>query len=144
MKNINININFQWFVGFSEAECNFYTSKNKDSQKFQIHLHIRDIELLYKIKDIIGYGNIYIDNKRNRVQYVVSDKDTLYNIIIPIFEEYPLLTLRKRLQYLSFKDILNKRYIKSSKIVIIESNNNNYNNNISKSYDIINKSYYSN
>lgn len=101
----------QWFIGFSDAESNFYTTKKEDSQNFQIHLHIRDLNLLYKIKNILEFGNIYIDIKNERVSYKVSDMKTLYNNLIPIFELYPLLT-RKKFQYLKFKEILNRRYIK--------------------------------
>jgi hypothetical protein len=67
-------------------------------------LSIKDIRLLYKIKKIIGCG---IVRKYNNVAIfsVKKIKHLIYNII-PIFDEYPLLTDKKRSIYLNFRNSL--------------------------------------
>ena len=136
--NCKNNKELEWFVGFSDAESNFYTTKKRDSQIFQIHLHIRDLQLLYYIKILLGFGNIYIDYKNERVCYMISDKKTLYNKLIPIFEKYPFLT-RKINQYNLFKDILYKRYYKDNNYII-----NNWKLFYNNSIELIKIPYYSN
>lgn len=90
----------KWFVGFVDAEGNFYTNKNCDTQTFSIHLSIKDKENLYKLKNILKFGQVYEDIKNNRVLYLysVSKKEILNLFLIPIFNEFPLLT-RKLYQY---------------------------------------------
>lgn len=50
-------------------------------------------------------GSVIFDNKTNIASYLIRDKKYLINIIIPIFDEYPLLTT-KRYNYLKFKKCL--------------------------------------
>lgn len=97
-----------WFVGFVDAEGNFYTNKNLDTQTFSIHLSLRDKDNLYKLQKFLEFGKVYEDPKNNRVLISVTKKEILYNLLIPIFEEYPLLT-RKLYQYEAWKEILIKR-----------------------------------
>ncbi|MCL6319262.1 hypothetical protein EXT67_23705 [Pectobacterium atrosepticum] len=79
-----------------------------------IEIHIRDIQLLYKIKNIIGVGRISILRIKNKdgtikevCRYNVRNKNHLRNIIIPIFDKYPMLT-NKYYDYLFFKENLLK------------------------------------
>ena len=60
--------------------------------KFQMGLHLRDLELLLKLQRYFeGIGSIHIDNNRNRCIFSIdSNKDLKY--LINHFEKYPLLT----------------------------------------------------
>jgi hypothetical protein len=49
-----------------------------------------NIQLLYKLKRIFGIG--IIKEKKDKVIYIIKDNNYILKNIIPIFEEYPLLT----------------------------------------------------
>lgn len=115
-----MNINYKkWFVGFTDAEGNFYTNKECDTQTFSIHLSLKDKDNLYLLKKNLNFGEVYEDPKNNRVLFSVTQKELLYTKLIPIFEEFPLLT-RKFYQYQAFKEILIKRINKEKNINLIE------------------------
>jgi LAGLIDADG endonuclease len=87
-------------------------------------LSIKDIRLLYKIKDILGCGVI---RKYNNVAiFNVKKIKHLIYIIIPLFDKYPLLTDKKRVVYLNFrssllqKALISKRNITSDDILFIK------------------------
>lgn len=112
----------QWLIGFVDAEGNFYTNKNFDTQTFSIHLSLRDKKNLYKLEKLLEFGKVYEDLKNNRVLYTISKKEVLYKQLIPFFETYPLLT-RKFYQYSFFKEILEKRINKDKldeKIIVFK------------------------
>ncbi|MBY3556031.1 hypothetical protein HGI15_22075 [Modestobacter lapidis] len=77
-----------------------------------IELNIRDIKLLYKLKKILGVGVI---KTRKRVTpkgltielgiLTIRNKKHLKEIILPIFDRYPMLSL-KQYDYLRFKENL--------------------------------------
>jgi len=99
----------QWLIGFTDGDgcLTMYKEKkylNNWRHEYTIGLSIKDIRLLYKIKKIIGCG---IVRKYNNVAIfsVKKIKHLIYNII-PIFDEYPLLTDKKRSIYLNFRNSL--------------------------------------
>jgi hypothetical protein len=69
---------------------------------FAIELKDIDISILYKIKSYFGVGKIQIIKNRGHAVYVVNFIKDLCNVIIPHFEKYPLLTV-KRINFLLFK-----------------------------------------
>ena len=110
-QKMNKNEFNQWFVGFSDGESNFsITEDNRGKNtnfyfKFTIGLHIDDRPLLEFIKKELGCGSI-INNKDNTASYfTVADSSQIINILIPIFESFPLNTT-KYLDYMSFKQAL--------------------------------------
>jgi hypothetical protein len=76
-------------------------------------LNLKDIRLLYKIKKILGCGII---RKYNNVAIfrVKKIKHLIYNII-PIFDNYPLLTEKKRLIYINFRNTLLSKALNSKR-----------------------------
>jgi hypothetical protein len=87
-------------------------------------LSIKDIRLLYKIKKILGCGVV---KKYNNVAiFTIKKIKHLIYIIIPIFDIYPLLTDKKRLIYLNFRNnllhkaLLNKRNMTNNDIIFIK------------------------
>lgn len=102
------NIN-EWLVGITDGDgtFNIYTNMthNKIIFTYKISLNKKNTQLLYKIKSYLGVGSVTFNNKTNIVSYLIRDKKSLLNIIIPIFDEHPLLTT-KRYNYLKFKECL--------------------------------------
>lgn len=94
---------------------NYYFKKGKYLlYELGIEIHIRDIQLLYKIKNILGIGKVTIKKLKIKdgtikeiCKFNVRNKNHLKNIIIPIFDKYPILT-NKHYDYLYFKDNLLK------------------------------------
>jgi hypothetical protein len=59
--------------------------------------------LLYYVKKELGVGSVTKDN--NKGQFFIRDRKHIENIILPIFDKYPLLT-SKYFDYLRFKKAL--------------------------------------
>jgi hypothetical protein len=98
-----MNISPYWITGFSDAESTFTVKIAKDKSIFLgiriipvyvIELHIRDIEVLKKIKEFFNVGSIIvrIRNGKSTGIYSVQSLKDLTEIIIPHFNKYPLIT----------------------------------------------------
>jgi len=119
----------QWLVGFTDGNgcLTMYKEKkylNNWRHEYTIGLGINDIRLLYKIKKILGCGII---RKYNNVAiFSVKKIKHLIHKIIPLFDKYPLLTDKKRLNYLNFRNsllhkaLVNKRNITNKDIIFIK------------------------
>jgi hypothetical protein len=120
----------QWFVGFADAEGCFriaINNKNKViSFNFAILLHMDDREVLEFIKNKLNCGNVY--TSESTVNFVVTKISDIQNILIPIFEEFPLNGV-KYLDYLAFKEAINIKLdsLKSDKLDLITQIKNNMN-----------------
>jgi ubiquinol-cytochrome c reductase cytochrome b subunit len=103
-----------WFVGFVEGDGAFSVNKNGKYIKYEfaIELSIRDIELLYKIKSMLGVGFITFRTRNNSemARFKISSKKDLINVIIPIFDKYKMLT-NKHFDFIYFKSCLLSNYI---------------------------------
>lgn len=107
------NLNPSYVTGFCDGDACFtvYISKNPSARTgwivrlaFSVHLNIRDLELLEKIKAFFGVGSIQI-NKDGSITYVVTSIKDLTNVITPHFEKYPLLT-QKRADFELFRRLI--------------------------------------
>lgn len=132
----NIPLNPWWVTGFSDAEGSFSIIIFKNTQRslgwrvmlsYKITLHVKDVDLLYRIKDFYGVGNV---NKYSEFAvYKVDSREDLLNKIIPHFDKYPLIT-QKWSDYILFKEVLNLIYNKKitlelfKKILNIKSSHN--------------------
>lgn len=120
----------QWFVGFTDAEGCFrigINNKNKViSFNYTIGLHIDDREVLEFIKNKLNCGNVYISE--NVATFVVTKLSDIRNILIPIYEEFPL-NGSKHLDYLAFKEAINIKLdsLKSDKLDLITRIKSNMN-----------------
>ena len=72
-----------------------------------IEMSIKDVQLLYKIKSLLGIGVISFRKREgfDMVSLRIRKKDHLKIFIIPIFDKYPMFS-NKQCDYLRFKDAL--------------------------------------
>nr|YP_009546950.1 LAGLIDADG endonuclease [Hirsutella thompsonii]AYP41290.1 LAGLIDADG endonuclease [Hirsutella thompsonii]AYP41319.1 LAGLIDADG endonuclease [Hirsutella thompsonii] len=74
--------------------------------RIQIKIHERDRDLIMKIREFFGgIGYISKPNKSNTIEYRVSSIRDIANVIIPHFDNYPLLT-QKYFDYVLLKKII--------------------------------------
>lgn len=107
-------LSYGYLVGLIEGDGWVSISKKGKYLTYEIGLemNIRDIQLLYKIKNALGVGKIkhivrkgIKNNEINLVRYNVRNKQHLREIIIPIIDKYPMLT-NKQYDFLRFKEAL--------------------------------------
>src|SRR5688572_27964918 len=116
MQNLNFTL---WLIGFTDGEGCFHIGISKNNTmksgyqvipEFTLVQHVKDKLLLERIKEYLGCGIV----KRNRGKsedlpdssnkinqrwcFCVRKLDDLINIIIPLFDQYPLQS-QKRLDY---------------------------------------------
>lgn len=106
------DLKFAYLVGLIEGDGWFTISKKGEylMYEFGIELEIRDVQLIYKIKELLGIGTVKFRNMEGRsktVIYSVRNKSHLKEIILPIFDKYPLFS-NKQYDYLRFKNALLK------------------------------------
>jgi len=119
----NFKFNPQFLTGFCDAESCFslnilknplYNLGWKINLVFSIHLHSKDIDILYLIQKFFGVGNITLHG--NSAMYQITKLGDLV-IIIDHFNLYPLLT-QKYADFLLFKKAFD--IIKDKKHLTIE------------------------
>ena len=72
------------------------------SPEFRIDLHSRDLFLIRKLQPFFGVGTINQYESKNSVVYSVQSLRDIINVIVPHFDQYPLIT-QKKADYLLFK-----------------------------------------
>ena len=104
-----------WFVtGFCDGEATFTISltkdnrerkttrrldQNKDREIFSVHpsfaiaLNIKDEDLVYSLQSYFGVGKIKQDISHNAIVFYVNSVAELTSVIIPFFDNYPLITI---------------------------------------------------
>lgn len=101
-----------WIVGFVDGEGCFHVAINKLPKmtlgyqvlpEFRVVQHVRDIQVLRKIKDTLGVG-VVRRNNGDRFELRVRGLEEL-NRIVKFFEMYPLMT-QKRKSFDLFKEII--------------------------------------
>ena len=100
---------YAYIVGLYEGAGFFSITKNGKYLTYElgIELSIRDVQLISKIKNILGIGVISF-RTRNGIEMVsltINNKKHLKNIIIPIFEKYSMFS-NKQYDYFRFRDAL--------------------------------------
>jgi hypothetical protein len=105
-----------------------------------IEVSIRDVQLIYKIKNILGIGLIRFREKNSikMVALIIRDKNHIKKFIIPIFDKYPLFS-NKQYDYLKFKECINSDIIYYEDLPEYKK----YNNPISHINTILKSSYFS-
>lgn len=103
------DLTYAYLVGLFEGDGYFTITKKGKYLTYElgIELSIKDVQLIYKIKNILGVGIVSF-RKRNEVEMValrIRDKSHLKNFIFPIFDKYPMFS-NKQYDYLRFRDAL--------------------------------------
>lgn len=113
-----------WFItGLFDAESSFVVTILKNPKyktgwnvqaRVQLKMHEKDRALIQSIQDFFGgIGYISKPNNRSTVEFRVSTLKDINNIIIPHFDNYPLIT-KKLSDYIFFKKVallmLNKEH----------------------------------
>ena len=107
------SLNPFWIVGFTDGEGCFHIgiAKNKSHTtgyqvllEFVLVQHVRDVQLLHKIKDYFDCGVVRASHG-NCMAYRVRDQKHLAEIIIPFFEKHELCT-KKKLDFLKFRKVM--------------------------------------
>ena len=79
---------YAWFSGFTDAEGSFYIAISKIcSFRFQINLHKDDLNVLYYIQRLLGFGEVRLYN--NYASFTVTRLKDIAQLI-NIFDKYPL------------------------------------------------------
>lgn len=102
-----------WLAGFTDAEGNFliFLDRGYIRFRFNITMHIDNLEVLNLIKSILNVGSVVVEEKR--CSFVVQDFSEIIDVVCPIFVQFPLLT-SKRLDFKDFHEALlikNKNYL---------------------------------
>ena len=100
----------QWLVGVSDGDGCFsfyYSNKKKKIWTFDFNISQKatNIKMLYHIKSKLGVGRVYCDKSTRMAKFRIRDKRAILEKIIPIFDTYSLLTV-KRYRYDLFKKAL--------------------------------------
>ena len=84
------DLTYAYLVGLFEGEGFFSITKKGNYLTYElgIELSIRDVQLIYKIKSLLGVGVVsFIKRKEiEKVSLRIRNKDHLKNFILPIFD----------------------------------------------------------
>ena len=103
------NLKYAYLVGLFEGD-GFFTVSQKGIYfqcELGIELSIKDVQLIYKIKALLGVGIVgfRIRNGNSMVYLRIRKKDHLINNVLPIFDRYPLFS-NKQYDYLRLRNVL--------------------------------------
>ena len=92
----------QWLVGMTDGEgtFGFYKQNGKWVLYYKIVQSRYNLRALYYIKTNLGIGNIIKDGYKAQIS--ITDRTKLNDVIVPIFDKYPLLT-SKYFKYMILK-----------------------------------------
>jgi LAGLIDADG DNA endonuclease family protein len=100
---------YAYLVGLFEGDGFFTITKKGKYLTYElgIELSIRDVQLIYKIKNLLGVGTVSFRKigQIERVSLRIRDKNHLKYLILPIFDKYPMFS-NKQHDYLRFRDTL--------------------------------------
>jgi len=121
--NLLPSTNFlSWLIGLSEGEGSFIVNKRGDLA-FIITQNTSDINILYYIQEILGFGKV-IPQSAKTSRYVTQSKREI-EIIISLFNANTLLPTKKKRLYLfikGFNDWVTKGSIRLEPVTFIDNN----------------------
>lgn len=108
-------LEYAYIVGLFEGDGYFSITKKGIYLLYEVGIELskKDVQLIYKIKSLLGVGEISF-RKRGEVEMVllrIRNKNHLKEFIFPIFDKYPMFS-NKQYDYLRFRDCLTSNIIK--------------------------------
>lgn len=98
----------QWLVGFTDGDGTFHISHQNKGNKwglaFKLSQSRYNLRVLNYAKKNLGVGSITKDGN-TKAQFFVRDRKQIEDVIVPIFDKYPLLT-SKYFDYARFRKAL--------------------------------------
>ena len=81
--------------------------------RFYLKLVEKDKEILYKLQQSFGCGNVYFqkdtrENHQDCYRYEVANRSDLQNIIIPFFKKHPLKLQSKKKDFQIFCELMKR------------------------------------
>lgn len=121
---------YAYIVGLFEGDGYFAITKKGKYLTYElgIELSVKDVQLIYKIKDLLGVGVVSF-RKRDKIEMVslrIRDKKHLKDFILPIFDKYPMFS-NKQYDYLRFRNALLSGIIYSADLPEYSRPNENLN-----------------
>lgn len=112
-------LQYAYIVGLIEGDGYFTVTKKGKYLTYElgIELSIKDVQLIYKIKNLLGIGLVSF-RKRGDIEMVslrIRNKEHLKKYILPIFDKYPMFS-NKQYDYLRFKECLLSNIIYSEEL----------------------------
>lgn len=107
--NVKVDTTFLiWLIGFVEGDGSFIISHNK--VYFDLTQDLKDINLLYEIKSVLGFGKILTrtDKHRNVGVFYITGKHNFIRLA-HLFNGN-LVTNHKKQQFKAWLNVLNKQY----------------------------------
>ena len=118
-------LNPDYIVGLVDGEGSFTVYiRNPDEQKnvkrrvkaeprFYLKLIEKDKNILYRLKEFFGCGNVYFQkdtrpNHQNCFRYEVTDRKDLERVIIPFFQKYQLQLKSKNKDFKIFCELMER------------------------------------
>ena len=112
----NNKLNPDFVTGFADGEASFMVRMGEDSRYhsgwfiqpvFKIELHKKDEQLLNLIRAYFDGIGVIGNARNNCLSFTVSSLKQILSIVIPHFDQYPLIT-QKRNDYFIWKEIILK------------------------------------
>ena len=102
-------LQYAYIVGLFEGDGYFSITKKGIYLLYEVGIELskKDVQLIYKIKSILGVGEVSF-RTRGEVEMVlfrIRNKNHLKEFIFPIFNKYPMFS-NKQYDYLRFRDCL--------------------------------------
>ena len=108
-------IRIGWVIGFVDGEGCFsiglirqpdrkgrkgYKTGYQVSHEFIVTQGAKSVDCLYMIQEFFGIGGVFLNtrydnHKEHMYRYAVRNRKELLEVVIPFFEQYPLLTAKR-------------------------------------------------
>lgn len=103
------DLRLAYLVGVLEGDGYFVVTKKGEYINYEvgIEVSIRDVQLIYGIKRMLGVGVVRFRDRGSRKMVIlrIRKKEHIKSIIMPILEKYPMYS-KKQYDYLRLKEVL--------------------------------------
>lgn len=100
-----IGLDYNWLSGFIQGDGSFIVRKTRLEYILYISQSLKDIQVLYKIKNLVGYGFIRIQKKENMAHYCLQKREGLSKVLILLKGKFIGEKLKQYLVFLKYFSI---------------------------------------